>query len=84
MTARRDFTALSDPATNRYFRRRWTAPEPVDDQIDMISRRAVAHWLRQAERLKGEERAIALATAEEIREACGLRWSDLFDHRRAA
>ncbi len=68
--------------------RKWDKPEHVGElahrTIERASREAIRLWLAQSETLTGEDRMLALKTANEIRESCGLRWSDLLDQRRAA
>ena len=80
----RNFAATADPSRNANFTRRWSGPEPVSDPSDRVGRRAVAHWLKQAERLDGEERTIALATADDLRAALGISWADMLDKAIAA
>ena len=80
----RNFAGTSDPCSNPNFSRRWNGPEPVSDPSDRIGRKAILHWLRQAEKLDGQERTIALETADDLRTELGLSWSDLLDRRIAA
>ena len=80
----RNFAGTSDPSRNANFSRNWDGPEPIGDVSDRIGRKAVAHWLKMSERLDGEERAIALATADDLRKMLVLSWADLLDRRIAA
>jgi hypothetical protein len=80
----RNFAGTSDPSRNANFTRRWSGPEPAGDQSERVGRKAVAHWLRQAEKLDGQEHSIALETADDIRVALGISWADMLDKRIAA
>ena len=51
--------------------------------VDDTSSKAIRHWLQQADDLDGEERIVALETADAIMRMTGLRWGD-FKLRRAA
>ena len=84
MRTGRDFAGASDPARNPNFCRQWGKPEPIGDVADRLGRRAVAHWLRQAEKVDGAERLAALETADQIREALGISWADMLDKAIAA
>ena len=84
----RHYAAMSDPAANPNFRRRWSEPPHVDDfksigevaatVADEMAHRAARHWLEQADHAEGEERTTCLETADAILRMAGLRWVDLF------
>ena len=83
----------ADPHLNRNFSRQWSEPpvrpgfKPIGRAAERVIKNtainAVRHWLQQADRLAGEDRREALATADEIMKMAGLRWGDL-ELRRAA
>ncbi len=86
------YAAQADPARNPHFRRQWTETpreglRPVGEIAAKITNdiatRAVAHWLKQADQVEGEDRAVCLETADAIMRMAGLRWAD-FAPRKAA
>ena len=93
MSSSKDYGAQSDPDLNPHFSRLWTEPPRCEGfqsigQVaakvtDSIARRAVRHWLEQADRLEGEERITCLETADAILRTAGLRWGDVLPRRAA-
>ena len=53
--------------------------EVVDGVLSDIARRTIVHQLDRASAAEGDEAAKAFLTADNIRRAMGLEWSDLLD-----
>ena len=88
-----DYSAMSDPARNPQFQRRWSEPpqegprllgEIVAEVVEEIDRQAVAYWLSQAANLEGEEARKAFKTADEIRGSMGLSWNAIMGLKEVA
>ena len=71
--------AMSDPHLNRHFVRDWDAPPSLN--LHAIERQAARfaslHWLDQAATATGKRRKACFETADRIREAVGLSWSQI-------
>ena len=84
MTAGR-YYAMSDPALNPNFGRRWGEPDRLGDvtsrAVDQIARQTIKSRLRQAQALDGEKRNAVFWAADEIRREVGLDWSDILNTR---
>ena len=59
----------------------WPALAPplmtITKVVDNTAATALRHWLAQADDLDGEERIVALETADAIMRMAGIRWGDL-------
>lgn len=84
----RDYAAMTDPARNPHFSRRWGEPTHIHKiakvVVDRVARQAIRHWLHQAESLDGANRVQAFNTADDIRRGSGLTWDDILDVQRVA
>ena len=88
------YAAMSDPAANPNFRRRWSEPPRVDSfkSIGVVAatvaentgRQAIAHHLTQAAALQGPEATVAFEIADNIRSMMGLTWDEVVGLRTAA
>ncbi len=93
MSRGNNYAAQADPVRNPQFQRRWTEPpackgfktvgKAAAKVTNNIAARAVAHWLRQADQVEGEDRLTCLETADHIMRMAGLRWTDLVPEKVA-
>ncbi len=87
------YAAQADPSRNPQFQRRWTEPpacksfktvgKATANVVNAVAVNAVAHWLRQADQVDGQDRQTCLLTADSIMRTAGLCWGDLLPGRAA-
>ena len=88
MKGTKNYAALSDPARNSQFGRRWNEPLHVGEVAQTVAgdigRQAISHHLAQAADLEGPEAEAAFEIANNIRQSMGLTWAEVIGFRSAA